>query len=481
MPTTSHPARPIPGAGEYPLEPGHFDEAFAGTGAPRDHYAELLGALGRRDLAVLRERVRSNLRRQGVSFGGGEFELDPVPRLLTRAEWERVRDGLLQRARALNEFVLDVYGDQRIFAAGVVPRSLLAGAGGYEPEMAGLLDPTVPPATVAGLDLVRGADGELRVLEDNLRMPSGSTYALAAREALEPEIDVEAKPLPQGELIAALGEAIRAAAPDGRGDPGAAILSDGPASAAYYEQQRIGRELGIPMVEPGQLEPAKGRLAARLDRRRRQIAVLYRRTDEDRLSRPDGGLTALGELLLPALRAGRLRCVNAFGTGVADDKLAHAYAEEMVRFYLGEQPLLPSVPSYDLSDPDARATAMGRLEDLVVKPRNGFGGEGVTIMARATAAERRRAIGLLRRSPERFVAQETVDLSSHPTVCGERLEPRRVDLRPYVVTAAGRQLAMTGGLTRFAKGVGEMIVNSSRGGGCKDTWVVEPRAGGEAR
>ncbi len=473
MATTLNPARPFPGAGEYPLEPGHFDEAFVATGAPRHPYAELLGALARQDLVVLRERVRSNLEQLGVSFAGGEFGVDPVPRLLALDEWERLREGLLQRARALNAFVLDVYGGRRIFDAGVVPDSLLATSSGYEPEMQGLLDPAVPPATLAGLDLVRGADGELRVLEDNLRMPSGSTYALAARAAVVPELEAETEPLPQGELVAALGAAIRAAAPDGRGDPGAAILSDGPASGAYYEQERIGREVGIPVIEPEQLESAKGRLAARIGRERHQIAVLYRRTDEDRLSRPGGRLTPLGELLLPALRAGRLCCVNAFGTGIADDKLAHPYAEEMVRFYLNEQPLLRSVPSYDLTDPDARATVMGRLEDLVVKPRDGFGGEGVTIMARATAAERRRAIGLLRRSPERFVAQETVELSSHPTICGERLEPRRVDLRPYVVTGArATQFAMTGGLTRYARAAGEMIVNSSRGGGCKDTWVV---------
>ncbi|HYC80976.1 MAG TPA: circularly permuted type 2 ATP-grasp protein [Solirubrobacterales bacterium] len=482
MPTTPPPARPFPGADQYPLDPRHYDEAFAATGAPRHLYAELLGALAQHDLGALRERVRSNLAGLGVSFAGGPFELDPVPRLLALAEWQRLRDGLLQRARALNAFVLDVYGPRRIFDAGVVPRSLLAGASGYEPEMDGLLDPAVPPAAVAGLDLVRGADGELRVLEDNLRMPSGSTYALAAREAAAPEIGATTEPLPQGEFVAALGAAIRAAAPDGRGDPGAAILSDGPASGAYYEQQRIGGALDIPVVEPGQLEPAKGRLFARLGHQRQQVTVLYRRTDEDRLSLPGGGLTQLGELLLPALRAGRLGCLNAFGTGVADDKLAHPYAEEMVRFYLDEQPLLRSVPSYDLTDPDARAAAMGRLDDLVVKPRDGFGGEGVTIMARANASERRRAIGLLRRGPERFVAQEMVELSSHPTVCGERLEPRRVDLRPFVVSGAGgRQLAMTGGLTRYAREAGEMIVNSSRGGGCKDTWVVDVSPGDEAR
>jgi uncharacterized circularly permuted ATP-grasp superfamily protein len=479
MAITLNPARPFPGAGGYPLEAGHFDEAFAATGAPRPPYAELLGALARHDLVVLRERVRSNVERLGLSFGERGFDVDPVPRLLASGEWERLREGLLQRARALNAFVLDVYGGQRIFDADVVPRALLETSSGYEPEMAGLLDPAVPPATVAGLDLVRGADGEMRVLEDNLRMPSGSTYAMAAREAVAPEIEAETAPLPQGAFAAELGAAIRAAAPDGRGDPAAAILSDGPAQAGtFYEHERLGREIGLPVVEPGQLELAKGRLFARAGRERHQLTVLYRRTDEDRLS-DGGGLTGLGELLLPALRSGRLRCVNAFGTGVADDKLAHAYAEEMVRFYLGEQPLLRSVPSYDLSDDSARATAMGRLEDLVVKPRDGFGGRGVTIMARTTAAERRRAIGLLRRDPTHFVAQETVELSSHPTVVASHLEPRRVDLRPYVVTGAhGPQFAMTGGLTRHAQRAGELVVNSSRGGGCKDTWVVDV---GEAR
>jgi uncharacterized circularly permuted ATP-grasp superfamily protein len=203
---------------------------------------------------------------------------------------------------------------------------------------------------------------------------------------------------------------------------------------------------------------------------------VYRRLDDDFVDplevRADSLLGVPG--LVRAYRAGSVAIANAFGTGVADDKLAHAYAEGMVRFYLGEQPLLRSVPTYDLSDADSRATAMGRLEDLVVKPRDGFGGRGVTIMARATAADRRRAIGLLRRSPERFVAQETVELSSHPTVCGDHLEPRRVDLRPYVLTGAGEtQIAMTGGLSRYAQRAGELVVNSSRGGGCKDTWVVD--------
>jgi len=456
-----------------------FDEAFAPGGTPRRPYAEVLDALERHELVVLRERVRSNAAALGLCFGAGQLlSVDPVPRLIEAGEWEALEAGLLQRTKALNAFLADAYGGQRIFDAGVVPRRLLETSSGYEPRMRGLLDPDVPAATVAGLDLIRDADGALLVLEDNLRMPSGASYAVAVREAVEPALGAATRPRPLDSYVGALGAAIRAAAPDGRDDPAAAIVSDGDASGAWYEHRRLGRELGIPVVRTSELEVERGRLFARDGHGRRQLDVLYRRLDEDRLSAPDGSLTALGELLLPALESGRLRCVNAFGSGLADDKLAHAYAERMIRFYLGETPLLRSVPSFDLSDAAAREAAMERLDELVIKPRDGFGGQGVTIMPRATAAQRRRAIGLVRRRPDGFIAQETVQLSSHPTVCGGRLRPRRVDLRPFVVSTATRSTAMTGGLTRYARGAGEMVVNSSRGGGCKDTWVIDPPAMG---
>jgi uncharacterized circularly permuted ATP-grasp superfamily protein len=480
MATTLNPARPFPGAGKYPLDAGHCDEAFAATGTPRPPYVEVLDALARQNLVVLRERVRSNAASLGLAFGPGQpIAVDPVPRLIEAAEWESLEAGLVQRARALNSFLLDVYGGQRIFDSGIVPRRLLETSIGYEPQMQGLLDPALPPATVAGLDLIRDERGELRVLEDNLRMPSGASYSLAVREAVEPEIGVASRPRDLAGYVKALGEAIRAAAPEGSGDPAAAILSDGRDSGAWFEHQRLGGELGIPIVVPHQLESRKGRLYYRRGRDQVQLNVLYRRLDEDRLSAPDGELTALGELLLPGLRSGRLRCVNAFGTGVADDQLAHAYVEKMVRFYLDEEPRLRSVPSFDLSEGAVRQEVLQRLDELVLKPRDGFGGHGVTIMQRATAAQRRRAIGLLRRGPERFIAQDTVQLSSHPTVCGGRLRPRRVDLRPFVVSAPSGRAAMAGGLTRYARGAGEMVVNSSRGGGCKDTWIVD--GGGKGR
>jgi uncharacterized circularly permuted ATP-grasp superfamily protein len=478
MATTLNPARPFPGAGVYPLDSGHFDEAFAKTGTARPPYATVMDALARQDLVGLRERVRSNIEEIGLSFGSGEpMTVDPVPRVIDAVEWEALEAGLLQRARALNAFILDAYGDQRIFEEGIVPRRLLETSQGYEPRMRGLLDPAVPPATVAGMDLIRDTAGELLVLEDNLRMPSGATYAIAVREAVGPELGPATKGLrrPHG-YVERLGAAIRAAAPGRQAaEPVAAILSDGPESGAYYEHERLGRELSLPIVTPAQLSQARGRLHAQIGRERVQLDVVYRRLDEDRLTDRGGSLTPLGTLLAPALESGRLHSVNAIGTGLADDKLAHAYVEDMVRFYLGEEPRLRSVPSYDLSDPAAREEVVSRLDELVVKPRDGFGGHGVTIMPRASEGERRKVIGLVRRRPERFVAQELVPLSTHPTVVGAGIAPRRVDLRPYVLSpATGEPSVMQGGLTRYAKEAEEMVVNSSQGGGSKDTWVLGP-------
>jgi len=458
----------------YPLEPDCVDEAFAADGEPRPLYAELLEELAGQDLKQLRERVEAKVARSGLTFGEGEaIAVDPVPRLIEAAEWERLRTGLLQRAQALNAFVADAYGPQRIFDAGVVPRRLLETSSGYAPAMRGLLDSGPPPATVAGLDLVRDRGGELRVLEDNLRMPSGACYAMGVREVVAPELGGTVRPRAQGDYLEKLGEAIRSAAPEGRDEPFAVVLSDGPENGAWYEHDRVGRELGLPIVTPGQLEQSRGRLFARIARERHQVDVVYRRLDADQLTGPNGGLTELGELLVPALRSGRLRCANAFGTGLADDKLTHAYVERMIEFYLAAEPLLRSVPSYDLSDEVARKEAMERLDELVIKPRGGFGGHGVTIMPRTSEPERKRAVGVVRRRPEHFIAQEPVAISTHPTIRGGGLRPRRIDLRPFVITGADEQTVMTGGLTRFAQGAGEMVVNSSQGGGCKDTWVVE--------
>jgi uncharacterized circularly permuted ATP-grasp superfamily protein len=473
---------------DYSLATDSYDEALDSTGAPRPHYAPVLEALARHDLEALRRRVQEDCDARGVGFGEGDsLKLDPVPRVLDGDEWQRLEAGIVQRGRALNAFVVDVYGEQRIFEDGALPRHLLESLSGYEPRMRGLIDPAVPPATVIGLDLVRDPSGEMLVLEDNDRMPSGAAYAFALREIVPMALGAEVEPVPIGDYAAALGAALRAAAgadcgvepaiagstPQSADEPAIAVLSSGEQSSAWFEHRRLAEALGVPVVTPPELTTEGGRLHARREGGRQPIDVLYRRLDEERLSDDAGRPTEIGEPLLPALESGHLRCLNAFGTGVADDKLAHVYVEEMVRFYLGEELLLRSAPGYDLCDDAAREEALERLDELTVKPRGGYGGKGVTVMPTASEEERRQIRELLLRDPQRFVVQETVALSTHPTVCDGRLEPRRVDLRPFSVSGAEGTVAMPGGLTRYAAGADETIVNSSRGGGCKDTWVIE--------
>jgi uncharacterized circularly permuted ATP-grasp superfamily protein len=455
-----------------------YDEAIEPSGRPRPLYARVWSALAEHDLERLRERVQAAAEAAGVTFGPGRtIDVDPVPRLISAEEWDALAAGLRQRLRALNAFIADVYGPQRIFDAGVVPRRLLETSPGYEPAMRGVLDPDFPAAVVAGLDLIRDPEGVPLIVEDNLRMPSGAAYAVSLREAVEPALGAAEQPRPLAGYLDELGRALREAAPGGGGDPAVVLLSDGPSGGAWFEHARIGRALAIPVVEPGDLGTDGRHLFARVEGHRRRIDVAYRRLEDDRLTGSDGAETPLGSLLLPALRAGTLRCVNALGTGVADDKLAHAHSDAIVRFYLGEEPLLRPVPAFDLGEPGERAEAMDRIDELVVKPREGFGGNGITIMPRADEDERRRAVEEARRRPDGYVAQETVPFSRHPTVCDGGLRPRHVDLRPFVISTAAGATAMEGGLTRYATEPGEMVVNSSQGGGCKDTWVVEAKEG----
>jgi carboxylate-amine ligase len=406
------------------------------------------------------------------------FAVDPVPRVLAADEWVPLAAGLAQRVDALNRFLADVYGTRQVVEAGVLPARVLETARLYEPLAAEL--PTPPGGVfscVAGLDVVRGVDGRFLVLEDNLRTPSGLAYALAARRVHDEAGAVEAPP-----SLAAidgapgiLAAALRSADPHGTGDPAIAVLSDGDHNAAFYEHRWLARELGVPLVTPDALDPSGDRLYARsADGRRRQLDVLYRRTDEDRLTRADGRtLTPLGELLVEPLRAGNLTCVNAFGAGIGDDKLVHAYVEDLIRYYLREEPLLGSVPTHDLGPLTERVSALRRLPELVVKPRAGEGGRGVVVCAHADADDIAAAADAIRHGGDDFVAQETVSLSTHPTVVAARLEPRHVDLRPFAICGAGGDPAVVpGGLTRVAFDAGALVVNSSQNGGAKDTWVV---------
>ena len=463
----------------YPTGDEFFDEAFEENGVPRAHYARLIGELEHTDLHELELTVSGDLHSRGVAFhtaqGDSRFRMDPVPRLFAAEEWDDLAAGLGQRVRALNAFLADAYGPRRIVEAGVVPAHVIEEADGFEPWMRDVHVPHDAYAGMAGLDVVRDADGRLLVLEDNLRTPSGIAYMEAARDVLEERLHESAHEPKRSiaPIYDLLFEALRAAAPDGVDEPSVVLLSDGASNSAWFEHETIARTLAIPVVGLADLEQRAGRLYARDGPRLVPVDVVYRRTDEDRLARDDGRATPLAAALVEPLRRGTVACFNAFGAGLGDDKLVHAYVEEMIRFYLGEEPLVGSVPTFDLGEPDQLAEALERLDELVIKPRTGFGGYGVVIVPHASRADRDRIERKVRRDPRRYVAQETIALSRHPTICGSRLEPRHVDLRPFVLSAGDDVSVIPGGLTRVAFDSGALVVNSSQNGGGKDTWVVE--------
>jgi uncharacterized circularly permuted ATP-grasp superfamily protein len=436
-----------------------YDEAYLDDGEPRPQYAEVLRALD--DPGAVAAEVKRRLRARGVSFGGasdGIFALDPVPRILTREEWSELQAGVVQRLRTLDAFVADVYGDGRAVAEGVVPQAAVEGSPHYEPAMRGA--PVSRWVTFAGLDVIRCPDGRFRVIEDQVRMPSGLAYAVAARETLRAVLPVAP---PNADLTLAYGElarALRDAAPPGVDDPRVALLCEGPSAAAWWEHELLARELCAPAITLDDVELRDGRVVAWIDGRRRAVDVIYQRTKEDRFSG-----TPL-ELLLEPCRAGRLSVVNAPGAGVADDKLVHAHFDDLVRFFLGEEPLLPSVPSRPAAELDD-------LAGWVIKPRGEMGGEDVVLWDRADEDTRRRILAAVRSDPDGFIAQEQVTLSVAPTVCDGRLEPRHVDFRPYAVLTNEGVRLFRAGVSRVALVEGSMVVNSGQGGGAKDTWVMD--------
>jgi len=441
----------------------------------------VLAALNEIDLRVLSRSLCDELGARKVTFGASDngdmkpFVVDPVPRVIAPDDWDALAIGLAQRAEALDRFVADVYGERRIFAAGRVPFSAVASADYFEPRMTQIQPASGRWIVVAGLDLVRDGEGPFAVLEDNVRTPSGIAYAVAAREALSAHLSVPAgmRVRSLGPAYKLLGKALRAAAPPQAGeDPSVVVLTDGPSNCAYYEHGAIARRLGLPLVQMRDLLVRFGRLFARTDTGMLPVDVVYRRTDEDRLFDATGKPTSVGEVLLGPLEAQTIGCANAFGTGVADDKLVHAYVEEMVRFYLDEEPLLPSVPTYDLSKPGMLRMALERVGELVIKPRSGHGGVGVVVGPRASRQVLQSISRELAAMPGQFVAQETVRLSRQPTVCGGDLEPRHVDLRPFTFAIGERVEVFPGGLTRVALERGSLVVNSSQHGGAKDTWVL---------
>ena len=392
----------------------------------------------------------------------GHYALDPVPRIFTEAEWSELQAGIAQRLRTLDLFVADVYGEGRVFEAGVLARKEVEDSPHFEPAMRGAeLSRWV---AFAGLDVVRCEDGRFRVIEDQVRMPSGVAYTVAGRDALRGLLPTEP---PQADLSPIFGQlalALRGAAPPGVDEPVTVLLSEGRSAAAWWEHERLARELCAPVVTLGDLEQRDGRVVAWLDGRPRAVDVVYVRTDDDRFTAADGSLTALGEALLEPCSNGRVACVNAPGSGVADDKLVHAHVGELVRFYLDQEALLPSIPSKPLD-------AGTPLDDLVVKPRGEMGGLDVTIWRDADRETRERIAARIEAEPEGWIGQELVTLSVHPTVCDGTLVPRHVDLRPYALLTGEGASVLPAAISRVALEAGSMIVNSGQGGGAKDVWA----------
>ena len=470
-----------------------WNEAYAAPGRPRSLYGPLLQALESVDLASLKADVGVRIEAAGASFSTAPLGVCPIARLIEKSEWTALSAGLAQRVRALSAFVVDAYGAQAIVAAGIVPAAVVDNAEGYEPELRWRWPSRRASLGVVGLDVVRDPGGELRVLEDNARTPSGFAYAVAARKAvtatlgaLAPVLDgTTPAPMP---LEPAIVSALRATLWDAaeadcvrpalvaNGPPSIVVLTDGPDSSAFFEHAAAARWLEAPLVTLERLERrgAELWLRARDGRPARRIDAVYRRTASDGLRDESGELTPVAELLLQPWLAGRLAIVNGFGTGVADDKLVHAYVEQMIDFYLGEAPLLRSVETLDLNDPIVLERVLADLSGHVIKPRHGHGGDGVVVCAHAQAADVRRVEATLREpdAGAEYVAQRTVALSLLPTIVGDRLAERHIDLRPFAFATREGVTVVPGGLTRVAWDAGALIVNSSQNGGAKDTWVL---------
>jgi uncharacterized circularly permuted ATP-grasp superfamily protein len=451
-----------------------FDEARDARGRARAGYGNVFDALHGADLEALRSAVGARLEGGGVSFGAHPFVVDPVPRLIGASEWEPLAAGLAQRASALNALLRDVYGDQRAVQAGVVAADAIERAEGFAPDLRGRLPTSATPAAVVGFDLVRAPDGEFLVLEDNLRTPSGFAYAVAARVALAHVLPARLpRPRPIDPLaFELLAGAIRAAAPAGRREPVVVVLTDGPANSAHYEHRESARRLGATLATLDDLVRDGDALRVRRgDGTRPRVDVVYRRTDEDAVRHGDGALTPVARVLLEPWLRGEIGLVNAFGTGVADDKAVHGLIEDCIRFYLDEEPLVRSVPTQTVEE-SGPAPGIGELRRLVTKPRSGYGGNGVMIGAHARDDDLGRRARALTAHPERYISQPIVPLSRHPTVIDGRLEPRHVDLRAFAFCGEDVRV-LPGGLTRVALDAGALVVNSSQDGGGKDTWVIE--------
>ena len=469
-----------------------WDEMFERPGSPRGPYQALLAALQPLDPTELRYRADQLARiftDRGVTFDyAGEerpFPLDLIPRIIDAVEWDLIARGVRQRVLALEAFLADVYGPGRVVEDGVVPWELLATSRHFHREAHGLTPPNGVRIHIAGIDLVRDEQGKFCVLEDNLRVPSGVSYVLENRLAMTrtfPTLFAEQHVRQVDGYPARLLAALRAAAPATSHDPVVVVLSPGVNNAAYFEHTLLARLMGVELVEGRDLLAANNRVFVHTTAGRRPVDVIYRRIDDDFLDplhfRPDSVIGCPG--LLNAARAGQVTIANAVGNGVADDKLIYTYVPDLIRYYLSEEPLLSNVESYRLGDPDMLEWVLGRLDQLVLKPVDGAGGAGIVIGPQADEGTLTKLRAQVVARPRSWIAQRPVALSTSPTLIGERMAPRHIDLRPFAVHDGSDVWVLPGGLTRVALPEGTLVVNSSQGGGSKDTWVLAAAGSGRA-
>ncbi len=469
---------------------GAWDELIDAEGTPRPAATELvamLRALGDHELVARQDAADLAILTAGITFtvysdGRGidrAWPFDVVPRVIDANEWRRTDRGLTQRLRALNLFIDDLYNDQNVVRDGVFPADLLSGSVNFRPQCLGVRPAFGVWAHICGSDLVRDADGTMYVLEDNLRVPSGVSYMLENRHVAKrafADLFERQSILPVDDYPEALGRLLRSIAPNGPdSDPTVVLLTPGIYNSAYFEHSFLAREIGIDLVEGRDLVvDDDDRMLMRTVAGLRPVDVVYRRIDDlfldPEVFLPDSTLGVPG--LMRAWRAGTVAIANAPGAGVADDKVVYAWVPDLIRYYLGEEPLLANVPTYRCYYPDERDHVLDHLDELVTKPANESGGYGILIGPRATAAElveRRHAIEA---DPRNWIAQPVVELSTAPTLCSGRLEPRHVDLRPFILSGESSYVTK-GGLTRVALRAGSLVVNSSQGGGSKDTWIVD--------
>ncbi len=470
----------------YP-QTGSYDELVGPDGTPRQTahaLLEYLAGLGGSELLNRRKAAEQAIRAMGITFtvysDGANIDrlwpFDIIPRIIRATEWQGVAKGLSQRLRALNCFIEDVYNAQHIFRDKIMPAELIFEAGNYRQACAGMHPAHGAWAHICGSDLVRDRDGQFYVLEDNLRVPSGVSYMLENRRITKrvfPELLASYQIAPIGEYPAQLFDTLASLSPRSDEPPEIVVLTPGIYNSAYFEHAFLAQQMGAELVEGGDLVVEDDYVYMRTVKGLVRVDVIYRRIDDQFLDpqrfRADSALGVPG--LMRAWRKGNIAIANAPGTGVADDKVVYAFVPAMIRYYLDEEPLLPNLPTYLCHDPVQRQHVLGHLGELVVKPANESGGYGIMIGPAANKATREKFAELITANPRNYVAQPVLSLSTAPTILGRELLPCHVDLRPFTLQGAASYVT-AGGLTRVAMRRGSLVVNSSQGGGSKDTWIV---------